>query len=226
MYLSHSKSLLFRFSHGARFRKTVELINAQPGETILDYGCADGRLLKMLPDSVNKIGYDPYPQDENGLKVINDTSGLECCSCDTITVCEVLEHVSEAQAQAILKECRRLLKPKGRLIISVPIEVGLSSLVKSLARLIKVRPLEGNMTVPNVLRSTFYFPVERIVDDYNSAGEVYGHMGFDYRKLRLNGFAVTQKVYSPLPFGPLLNSQVFYVTELQGHENGDSQVVS
>lgn len=202
MYLSHTNSLLFRFSHGARFRKTLELIDAQPGETVLDYGCADGRLLKMLPESVKGIGYDPNP--EYGM---SDTSHLPCCSCDVITVCEVFEHVSEAEVSRILQECHRLLKPQGRLIVSVPIEVGLSALVKNLARWIKVRPLERQLTVGNVLRAAIYLPHKREPEYL----DVYGHTGFDYRKLELKGFRIARKVYSPLPFGALLNSQIFLV---------------
>lgn len=207
MYLSHSKSPLFHFSHTARFRKTVELINPQPGQTILDYGCADGRLLQMLPNSVNKIGYDPNPSDTNGLMITKDISSLEAHSCDTITLCEVLEHVSKSEVEKILNDCRRLLKPKGKLIVSVPIEVGLSALVKNVARWIKVRPLERQLTIKNVVRAAMYLPAKREPEYL----DVYGHTGFDYRKLRLDGFALERTMYSPLPFGAILNSQVFYV---------------
>lgn len=66
------------------------------------------------------------------------------------------------------------------------------------------------MTLGNVLRSTFYLPVERF--DY---GGFFGHMGFDYKDLEKQikqaSFRITQKIFSPLPLGPLLNSQVFYV---------------
>lgn len=212
MYLSHSKSLLFRFSHRARFRTAVRLIDAQPGQTVLDYGCADGRLLKMLPFG-RLLGYDPNPQNVDGIEMVADTSVLPCCSCDTIIICEVFEHVSVAEVDRILRECQRLLKPQGKLIVTVPIEVGVSALVKSLARWIKVRPLEKNMTVANVLRSALYLPVQRVPDYVNSLGDVYGHMGFDYRKLNLSGFAISRKLYSPLPLGPLLNSQVFFIAK-------------
>lgn len=208
-YLSHTSSFLFRFSHGARFRKTVALIDAQPGQTILDYGCADGRLLSMLPDTVNKIGYDPNPEYE-----LSETAHLPCCSCDVVTVCEVLEHVSTAEAVRILSECQRLLKPEGRLIVSVPIETGLPCLVKSVARWIKVRPLERQMTIWNVLRSACYFPAKREPEYL----DVYGHTGFDYTEVErmLKGFfTIRRRVFSPVPmFGWVLNSQVFYVVSL------------
>jgi ubiquinone/menaquinone biosynthesis C-methylase UbiE len=213
MYLSHSKSFLFRFSHGARFRTAVRLIDAQPDQTILDYGCADGRLLKMLPCG-KLLGYDPNPQNVEGLEMVADTSVLPDCSCDTITICEVFEHVSLVEVNRILRECQRLLKPQGKLIVTVPIEVGVSALVKSLARWIKVRPLEKNMTLANVFRSVLYLSVQRVPDYAGSFGDVYGHMGFDYRKLNLTGFAISRKLYSPLPFGPLLNSQVFLIAKV------------
>lgn len=210
-YLSHSSSRLFGFSHGARFRKTIELIDPQHGQTVLDYGCADGRLLNMLPGFVRKIGFDPNPRNVRGVQIVQDTACLDRHSCDVITVCEVFEHLSAAEVNRALVECRRLLKPHGKLIVSVPIEVGASALVKSIARWIKVRPLELNMTLANVLKSTFYLPVERIVDSYNSHGEYYGHIGFDYRRLKFDGLTIKRKLYSPLPLGPVLNSQVFYV---------------
>ncbi len=212
MYLSHSKSLLFGFSHRGRFRTAVHLIDAQPEQTILDYGCGDGRLLKMLPCG-RLLGYDPNPEDVDGLEMVADTSMLSPCSCDTVTVFEVFEHVSEAEVERIVAECRRLLKPQGKLIVSVPIEVGVSVLVKSLARWLKVRPLERNLTVANVLRSIFYRAVQRVPDHRGASGDFYGHMGFDYRKLKLSGFKISRKRYSPLPFGPLLNSQVFFVAK-------------
>lgn len=217
MYLPHAKSLLFRFSHGARFTATAKLINAQPDETILDYGCADGRLLQLLiPSGAKLLGYDiaPEVQDElraiRGIEVVTDTSHLERCSCDTIALCEVLEHVLTGDAAKILSECKRLLKPAGKLIVSVPIEVGLSALIKSLARLVAVRPLEFDMTAKNVLRSVFYLPVKR--HDY---GGYHFHTGFDYRtisrQLNAAGLSVESKHFSPVhAFGPLLNSQVIY----------------
>jgi SAM-dependent methyltransferase len=214
-YLPHGKSLLFRFAHEARFQTALRLVDARPGQTILDYGCADGRLLRMLPDTVTKIGYDPIPQEFSptltDIQFTTTTTTLANSSCDAITLCEVLEHVSPSEAQRILIECSRLLRHQAKLIISVPIEVGLSSLVKSLARLIKVRPLEKNMTLLNVLRSACYLPVKREIDSYNEIGAVYGHTGFDYRRLTFPGFTISRRVYSPLPFGPVLNSQVFYL---------------
>lgn len=216
-YLSHGKSLLFRFSHGARFRIAAKLINAKPGQTILDYGCADGRLLKLLrPNGVTLFAYDiaPEVQEElkaiDELKVVTDISKLDCCSCDTIALCEVLEHVLPADANKILNECKRLLKQTGKLVISVPIEVGPSVLIKSVARMAVVRPLEHEMTFKNVLRAAFYRPIER--RDY---GGFYFHTGFDYRtvlaQLKAAGFIHKKTKFSPIHIlGPLLNSQIFF----------------
>lgn len=208
MYLSHADSFPFSLSHGARFRTAVKLIDAQPGQSILDYGCGNGRLLKLLPHG-NLTGYDPVAQNLNGFRAVSSTLQLAPASFDTISLCEVLEHVSANERETILADCYRLLKPDGKLIVSVPIEVGLSALVKNLARWFKVRPLETDMTFGNVLRSTFYLPINRF--DY---GGFFGHMGFHYADLEKQireKFRIERKTFSPLPFGPLFNSQVFYV---------------
>lgn len=214
MYLSHADSFPFNFSHGARFRMAVKLINAQPNQSILDYGCADGRLLKLLPCG-NLVGYDPVAQNLNGIEFVSDTFLLRSSSFDTIALCEVCEHVSVSERERILLNCFRLLKPDGKLVVSVPVEVGPSVLIKSLMRWFKVRPLEVNMTLGNVLRSACYLPIERY--DY---GGFFGHMGFNYRDLesqfQSSEFRIVRKLFSPLPFGPLLNSQVFYVLRHSG----------
>jgi SAM-dependent methyltransferase len=220
-YLSHHDRLLFRFSHRARFRKAVELIDAKCNQTVLDYGCADGRLLEMLlPTDAKLFAYDPSSEMQravgriDGIEVISDPSKLDSDSCDTIALLEVLEHVPESESDRILHECGRLLRPDGKLIVSVPIEVGPSVIVKGIARFFMVRPLETNMTVTNLLRSVFYRPINRL--DYGKG--IFGHMGFDYRitpiQLSSAGFTVEGKFFSPLgTLGGLLNSQVFFVAK-------------
>lgn len=204
-----SRSPFRRFSHGARFRVALELLALNPGERFLDYGAGDGHMVnlvrKVVPD-VEAVGYEPFMQGE----MISDLSQLRP-GFDVIGCFEVLEHVSDKAAFQILENCRRLLKPEGRLVVSVPVELWLSCACKSLVRL-RHDSREFNLTLPNVLRSMLGMKVERL--DYG--GGNYGHFGFDYRELERKfmqaGWHISRRDFSPLPFTrAILNSQVFYV---------------
>lgn len=98
-----------------------------PGSRVLDIGCADGVLFRLLGGKISEgIGVDPdlarecrdgplmllrgtFPQ-----ALPNDTA------FDAITMLAVLEHVPHAQQAILAEDCARYLKPGGRLIITVP----------------------------------------------------------------------------------------------------------
>lgn len=42
----------------SRFGKVLELLDPQPGETLLDYGCGTGALVDRVPVGVGYVGYD------------------------------------------------------------------------------------------------------------------------------------------------------------------------
>lgn len=47
-----------RQSQPTRFDKIVGLLDPQPGDTLLDWGCGTGGLLNHLPAGVDYVGYD------------------------------------------------------------------------------------------------------------------------------------------------------------------------
>lgn len=111
-----------------------------PGDTVLDLGCGEGRhaINIYLEKPVTAIGIDLRWQDlhtarerflpfedteKNGshffLQVADGTQLPFADNTFDVIVCsEVLEHVENYPA--ILREIRRILKPAGRLAISVP----------------------------------------------------------------------------------------------------------
>jgi hypothetical protein len=110
-------------------------------------------------------------------------------------------------------EIDRLLAPKGTLILSVPIEVGVASLLKNVVRRAIGHSHSGASTA-NVLRALFGRRVERVPTYY------WGHIGFDHRELaaRLSssGWSIARRVGSPWP---LLGAGDQFAALFRGQQN-------
>jgi len=97
------------------------------GGSLLDVGCGNGDfLLRMKHLGWNAQGIDPDPlavlaAQERGLSVQTsslDEAGFPDKSFDVITMSHVIEHVPDPIE--LLKECRRVLKKGGQLILLTP----------------------------------------------------------------------------------------------------------
>jgi SAM-dependent methyltransferase len=111
-------------------RRALLLGEARPGERVLDLGCGAGRFVAALRDA----GADPVgveiasaaldrarrvaPGAELRLLEPDGSVPLEHGSVDLVWCSEVLEHV--ADGAHLLLEARRVLKPGGRLLVTVP----------------------------------------------------------------------------------------------------------
>lgn len=106
---------------------------APGGDSVLDIGCGDGTLLLMLKDKYREVwGVDIAEARINRIpkQAGNDTNihvrvedanrqlAFEDCIFDTITLAAVLEHIFDPFH--LIKECHRLLRKGGTLIIEVP----------------------------------------------------------------------------------------------------------
>lgn len=219
---THGASNFFqRFSHGSRFQVACDLIDPRPDQSILDFGGGDGFMVHQLHKQEPKASYVSYDPDKRQVASAREMLALtDAISADTVpeqqfdTVCclETLEHVPDAVVPAVLQQIKDCLKPGGRLVVSVPIEIGLAAMGKQLVRAITGQR-EKRATLWRIILSILYMPPEamRTQDDP-------GHAGFDYRKVKREmiaaGFVIKRTVYSPLPLGPVVNSQVFWVCTL------------
>src|SRR6056300_1485609 len=120
---------------------TVDLdkLALAPGQTCLDVGCGEGRhtLATYLLEGVRALGIDLYERDLGTARqriqdmtphspggeigfAAGDATGLPLCdeSVDAAIASEILEHIPNYLA--VLEELWRVLKPGGRLFISVP----------------------------------------------------------------------------------------------------------
>ena len=99
-----------------------------PQARILDIGCGDGGFFRALGDRVaDGVGLDsalPAPVDAGRYRLIRgsfpDAVPSGTPPFDAITMMAVLEHVPPSQQPRLADACHALLKPAGRLIITVP----------------------------------------------------------------------------------------------------------
>ncbi len=224
--LTHgSRSLIKRFSHGVRYKKYCDFLRISGTDSIrsfLDYGTGDGYIFNIINengiDGFDLHGYEPiedqYRQfvdnvSKNGLDVECHKSLDENKKYDVILCAEVLEHFTAVDVQYHLKKLKDLLSPSGRLLISVPIEIGIAGFAKNLVRKV-IGETHTGLSPSAIFKSLFDMPIYR-----GKGGYISSHVGFSYKKLEYlivdQGFKIERKYFSPTPiFRGLLNSQVFF----------------
>ena len=111
-------------------RRALLLGEARPGERVLDLGCGAGRFVAALRDAgAEPVGVElaeaaleraraNAPGADLRLVADDGSLPLEHASVDLVWCSEVLEHVPDTAH--LLLEVRRVLKPGGRLLVTVP----------------------------------------------------------------------------------------------------------
>jgi len=221
-----SSSLFKRYSHSRRFDFAARLMEAQPGSRLLDYGTGDGRMLSLLSEAQpgSEIwGFEPVGGmmgelterfKNEGLadrvRIVGDPDALKGIGFDRICCLEVLEHLPAPVLVDALCRMRDLLAPGARLVVSVPLETGLSVIAKTVIRAIHGQT-HPDTSFANIARTFFGLPIDRSGDgNYH-----LGHVGFSFREIEKRfaetSFTIENRFFSPIPvLGSLLNSQVFY----------------
>lgn len=107
-----------------RLRRVISQIPVK--STLLDVGCGHRMaFLKTVSDRIHQgYGVDFKVQDQQigNIEVrqmtFHDRLPFEDASMDVVTMLAVLEHIE--QEAAVLREVHRVLKPQGRLVLTVP----------------------------------------------------------------------------------------------------------
>ena len=193
--------------HRARFRqlrRQLRTLDLPDWGLLVDLGCSDGFVLSELragadvPPGWRLHGYDRRVRWLNAARHrgvprarfrrldLNDESARTREQGDLVTCLETLEHVGDYRSA--LQVIHHAIRPSGRLILSMPVEVGPLGLVKLLGRpLTRRRPYAGFFASPGQ-RLSYAAAVARGGDigRYRSPARLaWGpHLGFDHRAVR------------------------------------------
>lgn len=228
---------LIRWSHQARFAMALKLAAAFKGQRVLDFGCGDATFLALLADSPNAPESSVGAEIENGVVESNRQrfanrptlsfvlqsaliSPEHAGRYDAVTCMEVFEHVENQDLYLELFE--RLLRPRGHLLLSVPVEIGPAVVLKQAARQVAgwmgaphypgVSPYSWGELAKSVFAGDTQHVGRPLHHDQNGFAS-YCHKGFNWKVLRgkiAKRFEITGITASPIGWlPPGLNSQVW-----------------
>ena len=194
---------------GRNQRIALRWMRPRSGETWLDLGCGPGNLFPSLhATGARIIGVDIRdwmidaatgvlrrldPGHERAHRAIRaDARGLrevDTASVDGVVSLETLEHV--LPLEPALEEIHRILRPRGKLVYSVPVEFGTALLAREVARRVLGFESDGyslrELVAIGILGRTGAYQVQREGPDppVMRRGEGFArHKYFDCRRLR------------------------------------------
>jgi 2-polyprenyl-3-methyl-5-hydroxy-6-metoxy-1,4-benzoquinol methylase len=232
-------SRVVAWSHGRRFRLAARLAGEGGGGRLLDYGCGDGTFVALVHDRfAAAVGADVDAGQIVDCRrrladlpnarflVASMLDGAEhAAAYDVVTCMEVLEHTTDDERRRVLGALGRFVRPGGRIVISVPIEIGPALAAKQFFRALAAWRGHGDYRhretytprelAAAVLGRTGLARAVYTVEGAGGRSTWCGHKGFDWRVLARElreRFVVERRLFSPMPLaGPLLNSQAWFV---------------
>ena len=232
------RSGVIAWSHRARFRRALHLVGPATGR-LLDYGCGDGTFLAMAAPRISEgWGADvALDQIEDCRRRFSGLPNLHFCSVaalgdgtrdgsyDLVTCMETLEHCTAPVVEIVLGDLARLAAPGGRIVISVPIEIGPTFLLKTaIRRLAAWRGLSDyrfyESYTPRAAWQMVFAKRGTTLDRpvYGAPEAPYhSHYGFNWRAMRERVSAhlrVERTMFTPLgALGGWVSSQAWFVCQ-------------
>lgn len=237
-----SRNAVVAWSHQRRFALARELTSDCAGGALLDYGCGDGTFIALAHDSFREstgtdIDAEQVRDCGERLSALPRVRFLPIAALedrdhasryDAVVCMEVLEHCPSDVQPHVIADLARLARPGGLVIISVPIEIGPTLVLKQVVRAAaavsglteyadreRYRPAEFVRMVMAGNSSHIERPVTVATTAAGDTVRFHGHKGFNWHALeRLVGraFTIERRLYSPVPLTrSWLNSQVWFV---------------
>jgi len=126
-----------------RFKKATRLADVPMGAKVLDVGCRDGLLKNHLDESVIYHGIDivnGFKRKDITIQDITQGTDFKRGFFDYVFCIDVLEHL--INPFFVLREIRRILKPDGVLVLSVPNPYHFKEIVWNL---LKIKDRQGHI---------------------------------------------------------------------------------
>ena len=200
---------------------------------MLDYGCGDAHLFTHFLDHPRLVGYDPSPfiLSQASPEVVGAaflTTDLRQIleeyrgRCSLIYCTEVCEHLTDEARETLFQNIKTLAAPYARIVFGVPIETGLSGLLKVAYRMTMDGRRVGQ-TLPNAVASA----LGRKIDRKLTGPEYYAHhTGFNHSRFRhaleLSGFRIQRTRCLPFWFaGTVLNNEVYFICRASDQSEDD-----
>lgn len=191
-----------------RFEKAIELSEIRPGATALEIGCWEGHFLPSLADRcsrvvaldddsaslIDRLAGNCFTtlQSARSLCLAEGVAldhvaltrarseELPCRSgaFDAVFCLDTLPFVRAESIEAVLREIVRVLKPRGRVVFSLPVEIGPAVAVRETLRWLTGRWRDG-YRLAEFARAIFQIPKSRAVNS-----EPRNLAGYDYRRDR------------------------------------------
>ncbi|KAB2682961.1 MULTISPECIES: class I SAM-dependent methyltransferase [Brucella] len=230
----NDRNIIKRWLQRKRLTTSLRLVDPDfRPRCIVDYGAGNGEIIKTLavlyPDA-KIICFEPTQnlmaeakKNLIGIPNVVFTETVEtiaASSVDLLFCLEVFEHLPSKETEDAFNVFKRVLSDQGRIVIGLPVEVGIPSLYKGLFRMVR-RFGAYDATIGNVLRSFAYLPPkERPCSEIAPGfGYYFDHMGFDYRAFRSElkkHFLVEQMKGGPFPaFGAAFNPEINFLAKLR-----------
>lgn len=212
-----SPNPIARFVHRTRYKMALEVADELLPHcgTLVDFGAGEGTFLNTVgqrrPDA-RLLAIEPYQTIAfRNIVRVAAMADVPERTADVVVAIEVLEHLTDTQLRDFLAGARAILRPGGKLLVTVPIMYGLALPVKDLSRSLAHRR-RSDTSVAELLKATAGIPIARTTNLRGS------HKGFDFRRLRDDelaaGFRIAEECYSPFPRAPWwVNSQAIFVAE-------------
>lgn len=220
--LYNSNSFLIDFYIYRHFYYALNIVKLNQEKMILDIGCGDGPflpslnkygkrvigldlLLGMISKAKDLINFNKFRL--NNVFLLN-ADGLNLPikdnTMDIVFCLETFEHIPNTIK--LINEIYRILKYDGKLIYSLPIEIGISLIIRQIVGIITNFPRESYNFKELLRNGILKKPSHRI----NSLGT---HKDFDWRvihRLINKKFKQFEVIYSPLPILKSLNPTIIF----------------